>query len=88
MSDDTNETPSKPVPWDPCAIDWEEMDALRRESGEERILQSLRLRALTRELAIAGIRDRHPDLEDEAVKRMLAEQDEMLGRLDVDSSGI
>jgi len=86
--DDRSDAPSTPQPWDPCAIDWAEVEELRRESGEERILLSLRLNALTRELALAGIRDQYPGLDDEAIERLLAEQDEILRRLDVNSSGI
>ena len=60
--------------WDPEAVDWDEIRALREMPRIEKVLMSLRLQALARESAMAGIRRQYPDATPEEVIRLYDER--------------
>lgn len=82
MFDDTGEMRSAPIPWDPCAIDWKEVEELRKQPGIEKVYQSLRLQQMAREMNLLGIRHQHPKASDDEVQRIFAERMEMFWKLD------
>jgi len=60
--------------FDPTAIDWEEIERLRKIPGPEKVLIGLRLQELARTVTIAGIRHQHPDADEEEIRRLYIER--------------
>lgn len=46
------------------------LDVLRRMTAEERLLKAFELTESTRQLFLAGLRQRHPELSDEALRAL------------------
>lgn len=65
---------TNPPLWDPDAIDWDEVVALRRMSPMEKITRALGLQRMAREFCLMGIRRQHPSATPEEVTRMLDER--------------
>lgn len=82
MFDDAETMSGTRIPWDPCAIDWKDIEELRKQPGIEKVYQSLRLQQMAREMNLLGIRDQHPGASDEEVQRIFAERMEMFWKVD------
>lgn len=61
------ENPDQLPVYDPTAIDWKEIEELRRIPGPEKVRMGLRLQELARTVTLAGIRHQHPDADEEEV---------------------
>ena len=60
--------------FDPQAIDWEEIERLRKITGSQKVLMGLRLQELARTVTLAGIRHQHPDADEQEIHRLYIER--------------
>lgn len=64
-----------PIPvYDPTAIDWDEIERLRRMSGSEKVMIGLRLQEMARMVTLAGIRHQNPGADEEEIHRLFMER--------------
>ncbi len=64
-----------PIPvYDPTAIDWDEIERLRRMSGSEKVMIGLRLQEMARMVTLAGIRHQNPEADEDEIQRIFAER--------------
>ncbi len=82
MFDDAETMGTTPIPWDPRAIDWKEIEELRKQPGIEKMYQSLRLQEMARGMSILGIRNQNPGASPDDVQRIFSERMELFWKLD------
>jgi hypothetical protein len=68
------ENPDQLPVYDPTAIDWKEIEELRRIPGPEKVRMSLGLQELARRLTLAGIRHQNPDASEEEIHGIFAQR--------------
>ena len=73
---------TNPPTWDPDAIDWEEVARVRKMTGIERVIASLRLQEMGRKMSMQGIRREHPEADEAEVMRLYRERLALCERLE------
>ena len=68
---------SVPV-YEPRAVNWPDIERLRRVPGPEKVLIGLRLQELARLTTPSGIRPQHPDADEAEIQRIF--RDRILNR--------